>query len=239
MNDLFGNLIDSIDVRRDIDQSLKPCTFRQWQLREGDRIYNYGVSALSNEELMAHILRDKPAAGRLLDHFGTLDNIADAHIHELTQIDGIGRAKAEKLKVAFELSKRMNNSSMTDKPSMDSPKKVFNYISDEYKNLKQEVLKVFILNAKSHLITSETVYVGTLESSVCHPREIYRTAIKLSAAGIIITHNHPSGNPQPSKDDIHVSKQIMEAGQIVGIKLVDHVIIGDDEFYSMKEEGII
>jgi DNA repair protein RadC len=187
MKDLFGNTL-----HRDIDQSLRP-TFRQWQIREGNRIYNVGVSSLSNEEIFAHILRDKQSASRLLDDFGTIQKIADAHIHELMQVTGIGKAQAEKIVVAFELSKRINNCSSMTKPSMDSSQKVYEYISPQYQNLKQEVLKVLILDAKNHLITTETVFIGTLTSSICHPREIYRTAIKLSAAGIIVTHNHPSG----------------------------------------------
>jgi DNA repair protein RadC len=236
MKDLFGN---PIEIHRDIDNSFKPCSFRQWQLREGERIYNVGVSSLSNEEILAHLLRDKQSASRLLEHFRTMQQLAEAHIHELMQVTGIGKAQAEKIVAAFELSKRINNCCTIPKPSMDSCQKVYEYISPQYQNLKQEVLKVLLLDAKSHLITTETVFIGTLNSSICHPREIYKTAIKLSAAAIIICHNHPSGVPQASIDDRRITQQLVDAGNIIDIKLLDHLIIGDEGYFSMKEEGII
>jgi DNA repair protein RadC len=234
MQDLFGHPIES---NGDNNHCLKP-NFRQWQLREGERLYHKGVSVLSNEELLAHLLRHKTAAERLLDKFGSLDNMASAYLSELMQVEGIGRAQAEKLTVAFELSRRLHRQSV-HKIELTSPSAVAAVVAAEYHNLKQEVLKVLLLDAKSHLIQKQDVFIGTVNTSLCHPREVYRTAIKLSASSIIITHNHPSGNPHPSPDDKKITKQLVDAGNIIDIKLLDHIIFGDNGFWSMKEEGMI
>jgi DNA repair protein RadC len=154
------------------------------------------------------------------------------------QVDGIGRAQAEKLKVAFELSRRRQRQSAA-KMELTSPSAVADLVADEYQDFKQEVLKVLVLDAKQQLIHKEDVFIGTVNTSLCHPREVYRTAIKLSASGIIITHNHPSGDPQPSPDDKRMTKQLVDAGNIIDIKLLDHVIFGERGFWSMKEEGMI
>jgi len=167
-------------------------SFKDWQLREGHRLYQYGRQLLSDAELLAHLIRNRELAEKLLDYHGSLQAIADASIEELKLISGVGDATAEIISVAFELGRR-NLRQLKDKVNMSSPDIVYQALRDEMVDLKQEHLKVIPLTTGNDVIKIETVFIGTLNCSIIHSRAIFRTAIRASAASIILAHNHPSG----------------------------------------------
>ena len=232
--DLFGNLLPESQPQK------QTCTpFRQWQLREGNVLYRAGTQHMSSTHLLAHLIRNQRLAEQLMEHFGDLVAVADASVVELKQVNGVGIATAETIKVAFELSRRLTQGTNGTKPRIYSPKDVYELLREEMIGLKQEILKVLLCDTKNQVEHVETVFVGSLNCSVIHPREIFKAAIRQSAASIIIAHNHPSGDPQPSKEDIHATKQLRKAGEHIQIPILDHVIIGDGSYVSLKEEGIL
>lgn len=214
-------------------------SFRQWQLREGNVLYRSGVQQLSNTHLLAHLLRNYALAERLMERFGSLTKIAEASIAELKQILGVGLATAEIIQTAFELSQRQLNSTSEHQPRIGSPIDVYMLVHAEYRGQDQEMTKVVLLDTRSRVLKIETVFIGTLNFSILHPREIYRTALRQNAASIILTHNHPSGCADPSPDDIEATKQIAKVGKLIDIPLLDHVIIGDGDYISLKEEKLL
>ncbi len=213
--------------------------FRQWQLREGDILYRSGVQQLSNTHLLAHLLRDGGLAERLMEGFGGLNQIAEASIAELKQISGVGTATAERIQAAFELSRRLIDSVSEERPRIGNPDDVYMLVRAEYQGQKQEILKALLLNTQKRILKIETIFVSTPNFSVVHPREIYRVALRHNAASIILTHNHPSGSPEPSLEDIQATKEIAEAGKIIGLPLLDHVIIGNGDYISLKEKKVL
>jgi len=212
--------------------------FKDWQLREGMRLYQCGRQLLSDAELLAHLIRNRELAETLLNYYGSLQAIADASIEELKLIYGVGDVMAEIVSVAFELGRRSLRKN-SEPVNISEPLTVYQLLKDEMIGLKQEHLKVLPLTTKNDVIKVETVFIGTLNNSIVHPREIFKTAIRASAAGIIIAHNHPSGDATPSSDDISVTKQIGQVAEVVQIPLLDHVIIGDNNYVSLKEHEVI
>lgn len=163
-----------------------------------------------------------------------------AGIEDFLQINGIKKAKASRLIALCELTKRINSYRGTaEEIKITEPRIVANILMNEMQNLPQEVLKLIILNTKNVVISIKEVFKGSLNSSIVHPREIFSEALKKNAASIIICHNHPSGDPTPSKEDINITLRIKECGKIIGIELLDHVIIGNGNYASMKEKSII
>ncbi|MFQ6040868.1 MAG: DNA repair protein RadC [Candidatus Poribacteria bacterium] len=214
-------------------------SFRRWQIREGDILYKSSVQQLSNTHLLAHLLRNQGLAERLMASFGGLTQIAEASIAELKQISGVGSATAERIQAAFELSRRLIDSVSDERPRIASPDDVYMLVRVEYQGQKQEILKALLLNTQKRILKIETISIGALNFSVMNPREIYRIALRHNAASIILTHNHPSGSPEPSLEDIQATKQIAEAGKIMGLPLLDHVIIGNGDYVSLKEKRVI
>jgi DNA repair protein RadC len=179
-------------------------------------------------------------AQKLLSRFGNLKNLASASIEELTQIKGIGPAKAAQIKATFELSKRLENSSSeTTKITVKSPEDVVKTARNLLKGKKKEHFLVICLDTRNHLIKTSTVSIGSLDCSIVHPREVFKDAISSSAASVIFIHNHPSGDPTPSEDDIKMTKRLIEAGEIIGIEVLDHIIICDSEHLSMKAKNLV
>lgn len=209
--------------------------FKKWQLREGNRLYSKGAKQLGDTELLTHLVRDQNIAEALMRHFGSLESVACASIDELKQIDGIGNSTAEVIVVALEFGRRALRKRDFDKIS--SPQSVDDLLRDEMKMLFQEEMRVLILDNQNHIKKIETVFVGTLDTTVIHPREIFKSAIRASAKSIILVHNHPSGNANPSVDDIRITKQLVEAGKLIEISVIDHIIITDGRYYSFKEGG--
>jgi DNA repair protein RadC len=213
-------------------------SFKQWKLREGERLYNKGAPSLSNTELLAHITRDQQVAERLMRHFGTLEAIADASMDELQQVNGVGEATAEMIVAAFELGLRGRKRNLNCY-TISSPQSVVELLSLEMKVLIQEEIRVLLLDTRNNVRKIEIVSKGTLDSSLVHTRDVFREAIKSNAKSIILVHNHPSGSAKPSSDDCNITKKLVEAGKVIGIEVTDHVIIAGEDYFSFKEGGML
>ena len=216
------------------------------QERPRERLHAYGASALTTAELIAILIRvgngERSAVSlgeHLLAHFGSIKGIAVASAEELGGVHGIGEAKAAQLKAAIEFGNRLSLFAEEARPAIGSPLDVSNLLMPELRYLKKETLKSLLLNTKNRVLAIKTVSIGDLSSSIVHPREVFKDAIVASAASIIIAHNHPSGDPAPSAEDVSVTKRLMQAGEILGIDLLDHIILGDGVFASLKERGLI
>ncbi|MGB4171054.1 MAG: DNA repair protein RadC [bacterium] len=220
--------------------------------RPRERLVKLGAQALSTSELIALLLgtgsRTETAlqlAQRLLAgncpglHGSGLRALQDASVEELSKLHGIGLAKATLIKAALELGRRLVAESQDARPVIKTPQEAAALVMEEMRYLDREHFRVLLLSTKNHLIAIETGFVGSLNSSLVHPRELFRTCIRRSAAAIILLHNHPSGDPTPSQEDIQLTHRLCECGALLGIDVLDHIIIGDGVYVSMKEEGII
>ncbi|UCD10251.1 MAG: DNA repair protein RadC [Dehalococcoidales bacterium] len=214
--------------------------------RPRERLFNHGVENLSAQEILALIL-GRGISGesvtvtsqRLLSQFGNLKGIADATLEELAKIKGIGPAKAAQIKAAFELANRLEKADESGKkPVVKTPEDVVSLIQNKLKGKKKEYFLVLCLDTRGKLIKTSEVSIGSLDSSIVHPREVFKEALTASAASVIFTHNHPSGEPEPSEDDIKLTKRLADAGDILGIDVLDHVIVVDNDFRSLKREGL-
>lgn len=217
--------------------------------RPRERLWNYGPEVLSNAELLAIIIRTGnknetalALAQRLLSELGQgegLSFLIDVTVEELTKIKGISMAKACAIKAAVELGKRIGGVKSSNKLFIRSPKDVADLLMNEMRYLKKEYFRTIQLNVKNQVLAVEDVSVGSLNTSIVHPREVFQGPIRRSSAAIILVHNHPSGDPSPSREDIDVTKRLFEAGKLLGIDVLDHIIIGDGMYTSLKEKGII
>jgi DNA repair protein RadC len=204
----------------------------------------YGAEALSHTELLAILLRTGTKresavhlAGKILKECGNLRNLLDMSMSELTAIKGIGPAKAVQLRAGIELGRRIVRSGNGEVVTVRKPQDAANYVMEELRYLKKEHFICLFLNTKNHIIARETLSIGTLNASLVHPREVFRAAVKAGSASIICVHNHPSGDPMPSPEDIALTKRLVEAGELMGIEVLDHLVIGDGRFISLKEHG--
>nr|WP_304626070.1 DNA repair protein RadC [Sporosarcina sp. BP05] len=212
--------------------------------RPRERLIRQGAESLSNQELIAILLRTGTKqesvlvlANRILSSFDKIQDLKDATIEEMILVKGVGKAKAVQLLAAAEIGKRMYRKHSEGRYTIRSPEDAAAYLMTDMASLKQEHFVVLFLNVKNEVLHKQTIFIGSLNSSIVHPREIFREAVKRSAASIVVSHNHPSGNPSPSPEDIEVTKRLIEAGSIMGIEVLDHVIIGDHQFLSLKEKG--
>jgi DNA repair protein RadC len=214
--------------------------------RPRERLIRHGADSLSDAQLLAIILRTGGGgkgvlslAIEMLDKFGGLREIESASLADLSGMKGLGAAKIAQLKAAFTLGKRMMSESAEGNPCFSSSRVVQTYFAPRFKNLKKEVFLSLLLDTKNRLIREVTVSEGTLTNSLIHPREAFREAIRESAASVLFVHNHPSGDPEPSRDDVAVTERLKATGDVVGIRVLDHVIIGDGKYVSMREKGIL
>lgn len=214
--------------------------------RPRERLLKFGAEALSNAELLAIILRTGSAkenilslSNRILKETEGLNGLLTTSSEDFLNLRGIGSAKAAQLLALAEISKRFNSFKSGDQYKITQPKDAAELLMNSMRNLKQEHLKVIMLNTKNIVISINDVSVGSLNSSIVHPREVFCEAIKRSSASIIISHNHPSGDPSPSGEDINITERIKECGKIIGIELLDHIIIGDGCYVSLKEKGLV
>jgi DNA repair protein RadC len=214
--------------------------------RPRERMQQFGANALSNAELLAVLLRTGTVAEsavklaqRLLKQSGGIRSLADMSTNELTSIKGIGSAKAMQIQAGIELGRRLARSSLNETMAVRSPADVAKYMMEDLRYLQKEHFVCLFLNTKNHVIAQETLSMGSLNASIVHPREVFRAAIKRGSASIICLHNHPSGDPTPSPEDISMTARLVEAGEIIGIDVLDHVIIGDQRFVSLKEQGLM
>lgn len=216
------------------------------ELRPREKLLDYGVDRLSDSELLAIILRtgsrEKSAielAGSIIAAFGGLRQLLDASMEELCAIGGVGLAKAAQIKAALEVGRRVALSSYGLRPVIRSPQDAAGMVMEEMRHLDREHFVALLLNTKNQVLAREVVAVGTLSSSTVHPRELFKLAIRRSAAAVILLHNHPSGDPWPSQEDIQVTQRLIEAGRIIGIEVLDHIVIGDNKYISLKAENLL
>lgn len=213
--------------------------------RPRERLVKFGEQALSAQELLQLILARGVAgesvavvAQKLLTHFGSLQRLAEASIEELSSIKGIGLAKAAQIKAAFEIGRRLSNQTPPYKSKeLTNPQKVYRLIKGKLKDYHKEHFYLIALNSRNYSIAE--VSVGSLNASIVHPREVFAEAIKSRAASVIFVHNHPSGDTEPSEDDLLLTKKLVESGKILGIEVLDHIVVGKDGFLSFKERGLI
>lgn len=212
--------------------------------RPRERLIKQGPQSLSNQELIAILLRTGTKsesvlslANRILNYFEKIHELKHATLEEIVSIKGIGEAKAVQLLAAIELGRRLAQMQVHNRFTIRSPQDAASFLMPEMSSLNQEHFVTLFLNTKNQVIHKQTIFIGSLNSSIVHPREIFREAVKRSAASFICAHNHPSGIATPSPEDIDVTKRIQEAGYIIGIDLIDHIIIGDHQFISLKEKG--
>lgn len=209
-----------------------------------ERLEEVGEKGLSNQELLAILLRTgskninvMKVASMFLIHFNHLYELKNATLPEMMEIKGIGRVKAIELRAAIEFGYRIQQSTQKKFGRVFSSYQIAQNLMYELQDFQQEHLVCLYLNTKNEVIKQETVFKGSLNQSVAHPREVFRSAVKYSAARLILAHNHPSGNPTPSENDIHFTQRMQECGKMMGIEVLDHIIIGEQAYISMREEN--
>lgn len=215
--------------------------------RPREKLLKYGVGSLSNAELIAIIIRTghlEDTAIDLANKILSIDSLgisflSNATVEELTRVRGVGQCKAAQIVAAIELGKRISNYGRNSKLKVDSPVVIADLLMEEMRCLNKEHFRVVLLNTKNQIISIEEISVGNLNSSIVHPREVYNVAIRRSANSIILIHNHPSGDSTPSTEDINVTHRLVDAGNIIGIRVLDHIIIGDNNYISFKQKNLI
>lgn len=215
--------------------------------RPVEKACNLGIARLSNSELIALIIhtgmKNKSAIGLSEDVLGTfpegLKDLGGCNIDDLLEVNGIGKTKACAILAAIELGKRISACPASDRRSIGSAEDVANIFMEELRYLRKEHFKTVLVNSKGEIISTDEVSVGELSSTVVHPREVFSQAIRKSAAAVIFVHNHPSGDPKPSDEDIKTTKRLMKGGDLLGIRVLDHIIIGDGDYTSLRGMGFV
>ena len=214
--------------------------------RPRERLQKVGADNLSLAELLALVIERGrrgenvlAIAQNLISHFGNLAKMKEATIEELQQVNGIGFATACKLKAAFELGEKAQTMTTEYGQKIESAKDVFKLLKNDLGNKKKEHFKVLSLDSRNKLISIDNVSVGTINTNLVHPREVFKTAIQHLAVSIILVHNHPSGDTEPSEADLEITKRLIESGKIMGTDILDHIIITKNKFFSFKDKGLI
>ncbi len=215
--------------------------------RPREKMYQYGPSALSTEELLAIIIRTGHGENSALDlarrvvglNQRGLTALTDVSIDDLMEINGIGQCKAAQILATIEIGKRISYEDALDKVKISDPKTIADLFMTEMRYLQKEHFRVILLDTKNQIISTEEISVGTLNASIVHPRDVFKAAIRRNSNSIVLIHNHPSGDPSPSREDINITNRLVEAGSLIGIKVIDHIIIGDDRYLSFREKNLI
>lgn len=217
--------------------------------RPYEKLINYGAKALSDAELLAVVIRSgtyklksTEVAQKILQinkYEKGLPGLYNLSIEQLKHIDGIGKVKAIQIIAMLEFSKRLSHQKAIKEFQITSPSSLAKIYMEEMRYFRQEHFKTVYLDTKNNIMGDRDTTIGTINSTIVHPREVFTDAVKSSAASIIVLHNHPSGDPSPSIEDIEVTKRLLEAGKILGIYLLDHIVIGDGKYISLKEKGLI
>jgi DNA repair protein RadC len=214
--------------------------------RPREKLKNLGAAALTNAELLAILLRvgtrqesAVQVATRILARGGGLRNLPHLSLEELQENKGVGPDKAVMIKAALELGSRLATMPREVAGSITSPAQAAELFMEELRYKKKEYFMILLLNTKNHVISREEISVGSLSASIVHPREIFSIPMRKSAASVILFHNHPSGDPSPSQEDLAVTRRLVDAGNLLGITVRDHIIIGDGCFFSFREKGLL
>jgi DNA repair protein RadC len=214
--------------------------------RPREKMKERGAQALGNSELLAILLRTGTAAEsalrlaeNLLDRAGGLAGLGHATLEEVEQVRGIGEAKAVTLLAALELGRRVDSLAPLDRTAVRTPDDVAALLLPRFRYESRESFVAVLLSTKNHVLKTPVISVGSLNASIVHPRELFREAINASAAAVIVAHNHPSGDPTPSPEDVSLTRKLVEAGKILDIPVLDHVVLGDGKYVSFKEKGIL
>ncbi len=242
---------------KQLEYSIKSDSFRvrdmPAQLRPREEFERVGSENVSDAVLLALILRTGTkgtnvveVSHRLLSAFGSLTALAKASINDLQSIDSIGPVKAQMIKAAMELAQRLTRESVGESPLVITPEQAAAVLRERARTLKTEVFWALMLDTKNRLIGEpQKISQGTLNSSLVHPRELFAKAVEFRCAAIILAHNHPSGDPTPSAEDIKITKQLVSAGKVMGIRVLDHIVIGhrkyqhSSDFLSLREAGLV
>ncbi len=233
-------------------ESSPPATYNTLMMRDmaeqnrpRERLLQVGERAVSTAELLAIVLRSGVPgenvlrlAERLLITFKDLPGLARASIAELTAVKGVGPAKAVEIKAALEIGRRLLTTAPEEKPRITSPADAANLLMSEMSFLDKEHLRLVLMDTRNRVLATPTIYIGSLNTSVIRIGELFRAAIKENAAAFIVAHNHPSGDPSPSPEDVAVTRQIVQAGALLNIDVLDHIVIGYNRFVSLKERGL-
>ncbi len=213
--------------------------------RPRERLKHYGAGALSTSELLAIILRTGMGgenvinlASRLLAQFGGLRGLFKADFAQISALKGMGQAKTAQVKAALELGRRLLTASPEERPQVKSPADVANLLLLGMGALEQEEMRVLFLDTKSRVLGISTIYIGSLHTAWLRVGELFREAVRRNCAAIIVVHNHPSGDPTPSPDDVKITQEIVKAGELLGIEVLDHLIIGSQRYVSLKERSL-
>lgn len=214
--------------------------------RPREKLLRHGAERLSNSELLAILLGSGTkslSALRLAEHlltkFGSLRGLANASCEEMTSVKGVGAVKAAVILAAFELAKRLADSSMEVREVITCPRDAADLVRNDLARADKEYFMVIMLNTKHRVIGKKVISIGHLSGSLVHPRELFKEVIRRSSAAVIVVHNHPSGDPTPSREDIGVTKRLVEAGELLGIQVLDHIVVGDNCYVSFREQGLL
>nr|WP_276939241.1 DNA repair protein RadC [Helcococcus sueciensis] len=214
--------------------------------RPMEKLATYGRQSLSNSELLAILIGSgtkKKNAIKLADeilHKKLISkNLLYTEIQQLVEIDGIGLSKASRIIAGLELGKRLSKIDKMESISLTNPDSVADYLFEHFRDSYKEEFVVLLLNTKNRIITTKTISQGTINQTLVHPREVFRDAILHNANAIIVSHNHPSGDPTPSNEDILITDRLVKVGEYIGIKVLDHIVVGNNEYISFREKGLI
>jgi DNA repair protein RadC len=214
--------------------------------RPRERMYAQGAEVLSNAELLAILMRTGTKhvsvvqlAQQVLQATNGLHGLVESTVAELTAIRGLGTAKALQIKAGIELGRRLAKTSRDELFTVRSPEDAAMYLMEDLRYLQKEQFVCLFLNTKNQIICQETLSVGSLNASIVHPREVFRAAIRHGSATLICAHNHPSGDPTPSPEDLNITRRLKEVGELIGIPLMDHIVIGERKFVSLKQRGFM
>lgn len=213
--------------------------------RPRERLIRNGPESLSNAELLGVILRTGSKeenvvslSSRILTEY-SIKQLSLVNVSRLMQVHGVGKAKAAQIAAVFELARRLETYVEEPKRKICSPKDVYTLMYPKMREQKKEKFITLCLDTKNQILKEEVVSIGSLNASIVHPREVFKSALLESSASVIMVHNHPSGDPSPSREDIMVTEKMVEGGKLLGIDVLDHIIIGDGKYVSLKDEGFV
>lgn len=213
--------------------------------RPRERLIRNGPESLSNAELLGIILRTGSReenvvnlCSRILTEY-SIKQLSLANVSRLMQVHGVGKAKAAQIAAVFELARRLETFVEEPKRKVCSPKDVYTLMYPKMREQKKEKFITLCLDTKNQILKEEVVSIGSLSASIVHPREVFKSALMESSASVIMVHNHPSGDPSPSREDIMVTEKMVEGGKLLGIDVLDHIIIGEGRYVSLKDEGFV